>query len=79
MQYNKPTTLLLFLMSDILLLACAQIVDKGSKRKITLEKEGLPDAVIWNPWAEKAKSMADFGDDEYKVGLVHGCLCLALV
>ena len=21
-------------------------------------------AVIWNPWAEKAKAMSDFGDDE---------------
>ena len=21
-------------------------------------------AVIWNPWSEKAKAMADFGDDE---------------
>lgn len=22
-------------------------------------------AVIWNPWIEKAREMADFGDDEY--------------
>jgi glucose-6-phosphate 1-epimerase len=21
---------------------------------------------VWNPWSTKAKSMADFGDDEYK-------------
>lgn len=21
---------------------------------------------MWNPWDKKAKSMADFGDDEYK-------------
>jgi len=23
------------------------------------------DLVLWNPWVEKAKSLADFGDDEY--------------
>lgn len=24
------------------------------------------DVVVWNPWVEKAKAMADFDDDEYK-------------
>lgn len=32
---------------------------------IILEKNNFPDTVVWNPWAEKAKQMSDFGDDEY--------------
>ncbi|KNE59064.1 hypothetical protein AMAG_03410 [Allomyces macrogynus ATCC 38327] len=24
------------------------------------------DVVVWNPWVDKAKAMADFGDDEYR-------------
>ncbi|KAG7394536.1 hypothetical protein PHYBOEH_005028 [Phytophthora boehmeriae] len=28
---------------------------------------GLPtDVVVWNPWADRAKTMEDFGDEEYK-------------
>lgn len=30
-------------------------------------KGGFSDAVVWNPWVDKAAKMADFGDDEYKV------------
>ncbi|KAI9190430.1 hypothetical protein H9P43_001864 [Blastocladiella emersonii ATCC 22665] len=29
------------------------------------------DVVVWNPWADKAKGMADFGDDEY-----HHMVCV---
>jgi glucose-6-phosphate 1-epimerase len=25
-----------------------------------------PATVVWNPWDKKAKTMSDFGDDEYK-------------
>jgi glucose-6-phosphate 1-epimerase len=35
-------------------------------RAFRITKTGLPDAVVWNPWAAKAQSMSDFGDDEYK-------------
>ena len=42
------------------------IIDHEKKRTFVLKKEGLPDAVVWNPWEKKAKSLSDFGDDEYK-------------
>ncbi|KAH6779467.1 Galactose mutarotase-like superfamily protein [Perilla frutescens var. hirtella] len=42
------------------------ILDHEKKRTFVIRKDGLPDAVVWNPWDKKAKSMADFGDDEYK-------------
>ncbi|CAL0330339.1 unnamed protein product [Lupinus luteus] len=42
------------------------ILDHEKKRTFELRKDGLPDAVVWNPWEKKAKAMADFGDDEYK-------------
>jgi len=31
-----------------------------------IEKVAMRDVVVWNPWIEKAKGMADFGDDEYR-------------
>ncbi|KAI7861876.1 galactose mutarotase-like domain-containing protein [Spinellus fusiger] len=32
---------------------------------INIEKINLKDTVVWNPWIEKAKNLADFGDEEY--------------
>jgi D-hexose-6-phosphate mutarotase len=29
---------------------CEQVHDQGRGRTITLRKQGLPDAVVWNPW-----------------------------
>lgn len=42
------------------------IVDHLSKKTIVVKKEGLVDAVVWNPWEKKAKSMSDLGDEDYK-------------
>ncbi|RRT42600.1 hypothetical protein B296_00033249 [Ensete ventricosum] len=49
-------------------------MDHEKKQTFVLRKDGLPDAgmsrlsfcMVWNPWEKKAKSMMDFGDDEYK-------------
>jgi glucose-6-phosphate 1-epimerase len=38
---------------------------------VEVRKAGFRDAVVWNPWADKARAMADFGDDEYR-----GMLCI---
>ncbi|KDO76439.1 hypothetical protein CISIN_1g022000mg [Citrus sinensis] len=42
------------------------ILDHERKRTFVIHKEGLPDVVVWNPWERKSKSMADFGDEEYR-------------
>jgi len=33
---------------------------------VAVRKEGFSDCVVWNPYIEKSKGMADFGDDEWK-------------
>jgi D-hexose-6-phosphate mutarotase len=43
-----------------------EIRDPGLRRVIQIEKAGSASTVVWNPWMAKAKSMADFGDDEFK-------------
>ncbi|KAJ8426287.1 hypothetical protein Cgig2_016206 [Carnegiea gigantea] len=42
------------------------IIDHERKRTFVIRKDGLPDAVVWNPWDKKAKAMTDFGDEQYK-------------
>jgi D-hexose-6-phosphate mutarotase len=42
-----------------------EIRDAKWRRTITVAKSGSASTVVWNPWAAKARSMADFGDDEY--------------
>lgn len=43
-----------------------KIHDAKLRRAISVEKSGSASTVVWNPWIEKAKAMADFGGDEYK-------------
>ncbi|KAL8132477.1 putative glucose-6-phosphate 1-epimerase [Apium graveolens] len=45
------------------------IIDHEKKRTIVLRKEGMADAVVWNPWDKKAKALPDIGDDDYKTML----------
>ncbi|XP_021658476.2 putative glucose-6-phosphate 1-epimerase isoform X2 [Hevea brasiliensis] len=42
------------------------IIDHEKKRTFVLRKDGMPDAVLWNPWHKKAKALQDLGDEEYK-------------
>lgn len=51
--------------------ATTKIIDPGLQRTITIEKEHSGSTVVWNPWTDKAKAMADFGDDEWP-----GMLCV---
>ena len=39
--------------------------DSGLGRKIHIAKRGSRSTVVWNPWTDKARRMADFGDDEW--------------
>jgi glucose-6-phosphate 1-epimerase len=42
------------------------VYDPMLKRKILIEKSNSNTTVVWNPWIETAKSMADMGDLDYK-------------
>ena len=42
-----------------------EIVDPGWGRIITVEKSGSDAIVIWNPWIDKATTMADYAPEEY--------------
>jgi glucose-6-phosphate 1-epimerase len=47
------------------------IDDSAWQRKIRIAKRGSHTTVVWNPWIEKARQLADFGDDEY-----HEMICV---
>lgn len=42
------------------------VSDPGFQRRIRLEPRGSQSTVVWNPWVDKSRRMADFGDDEYE-------------
>lgn len=40
--------------------------DPALDRVLVLGKEGSDSTVVWNPWADKAVGISDFGDDEWR-------------
>jgi glucose-6-phosphate 1-epimerase len=40
--------------------------DPALDRALRIEKSGSPTTVVWNPWAEKAAALPDFGKDEWR-------------
>ena len=42
-----------------------EIVDPGWGRIVTIEKSGSDSTGVWNPWVEKATTMADYSPEEY--------------
>ncbi|KAI7848714.1 galactose mutarotase-like domain-containing protein [Circinella umbellata] len=46
-------------------------VNFGKDYSISIEKTGLNDTVVWNPWIDKSKAMGDFNDEEY-----HNMICV---
>jgi glucose-6-phosphate 1-epimerase len=45
--------------------ARVSIEDPARKLRLIVDKTSSSTTVLWNPWHEKAKRMADFGDDEW--------------
>jgi glucose-6-phosphate 1-epimerase len=51
--------------------AACIIRDPGRRRDIVITRSGSHSTVVWNPWADRAREMPDFGDDEWP-----GMLCV---
>ena len=47
------------------------VTDPVLARRIVVEKTGSSTTVVWNPWQEKASTMADLGDQQW-----HSMLCV---
>jgi glucose-6-phosphate 1-epimerase len=45
--------------------ATCRIVDPILGRTIVIEKGGSRSTVVWNPWIDRSRDFADFGDDEW--------------
>ncbi|MSQ70964.1 MAG: D-hexose-6-phosphate mutarotase [Betaproteobacteria bacterium] len=51
--------------------AACTIEDSGWRRRIVIAKTGSRSTVVWNPWRDKARAMADLGEN-----LWTGMLCV---
>jgi glucose-6-phosphate 1-epimerase len=45
--------------------AAVEVEDVAGKRTLVIEKAGSRSTVIWNPWIEKSKRLADLPDNDY--------------
>jgi D-hexose-6-phosphate mutarotase len=43
-----------------------EVEDEGFRRRLLVAKENSFTTVVWNPWLQKARSLSDFGDSEWK-------------
>ena len=46
--------------------ASTTVRDSETGRSVLISKDGSDATVVWNPWVDNARAMADFGDDEWK-------------
>lgn len=51
--------------------AACTVEDPGAGRRLTIVKSGSRSTIVWNPWAEKAATMADLGPEAWR-----GMLCV---
>ena len=42
-----------------------RVSDPAGRRELRVAKAGSNATVVWNPWIDKAKAMADFGDEDW--------------
>jgi D-hexose-6-phosphate mutarotase len=43
-----------------------RLVDESLQRTLVISKSGSPSTVVWNPWEEKARAIADMPDEDYR-------------
>jgi glucose-6-phosphate 1-epimerase len=51
--------------------ATVTLADPGWKRRVVVRKSGSNTTVIWNPWIDNARAIADLGDDDWQ-----GTVCI---